>query len=170
MQQGWLNSDQLYIGISPVTYRDNWIPTWLPNWSQPIQSCSTGCPVMQPAVRCITGIRLHNWHSQPSVQNKYRCQLHSQEIVFEGNLFLIIINMDYEFESVISILRILTALFDVLLFDQGTATVKKYIYSDAMMFLSFLWSSKHKKIPWSASPHQSMQSNFQSQLATCLPH
>ena len=68
---GQVNSGQLYIGISPVTYRGSWI----------LLGCITGHSeyrVSQPDVQlcnwmsgCITGIQLHNQHSWPSVQNIY---------------------------------------------------------------------------------------------------
>ena len=52
---GQVNSGQLYIRISPVRYRGNWIPTQLIGHGEYRVS--------------ITGIRLHNRHSWPSMQN-----------------------------------------------------------------------------------------------------
>ena len=80
---GIVDSDRLYIGICPVTYRDSRIPTQLRNQSQ------YEYRVNQPDVwlcnrlsGCITGIQLHNQHSWPSMWNTYTsCKAYCTSLV-----------------------------------------------------------------------------------------
>ena len=67
---GRVNSGQLYIGISPVRYRGSWIPTQLTGHGE-YRVSQLDVQLCNQLSGSITGIRLHNWHSWPSMQNIY---------------------------------------------------------------------------------------------------